>query len=159
MSKIQQHIEALAGNTLSRQDLDTYRQEAESIIVHSKLRHLFDRERFETAYNEVPISYRYGDNTVHGIIDRLVLTEREALVIDYKTHVNIDPEYQHQLRELYQPQMSLYVHGIRQLWPDKGVTPYLLFTHNATLAKIEVHEIDTLLEQTLRTNIDGDSAG
>jgi ATP-dependent helicase/nuclease subunit A len=146
-TQIQQYLAALAGKTSPPQDLDSCWQEAETIISHANLQQLFDSDQFETAYNEVPVSYRYGDHTVHGIIDRLVVTEHNAFVVDYKTHVNTDPEYQYQLTDRYRPQMSLYVHGIKQLWPDKSVTPYLLFTHNATLAEIEIHAISTLLEK------------
>jgi ATP-dependent helicase/nuclease subunit A len=141
---IRQQIYTVADGTLLPESLEEYWREAERVFNHSEFRYLFDPARYEFARNEAPISYPYGDNTIYGIVDRLVVTNNDVFIIDYKTHINTDPDYQRSLVEHYRIQMSLYEAGVKRLWPDKTVCAQLLFTHNATIADAGVIDIDTL---------------
>ncbi len=47
---------------------------------------LFDPTVSQQAYNEVPVQYLDGNHMVHGIIDRLLVSDGEVTIIDYKTH-------------------------------------------------------------------------
>lgn len=142
---IRQHILALAGgDPLPRATLDQYWREADQVINHAEFRYLFDPARFRFARNEVPISYPYHGNVIHGIVDRLVVSDNDVFVVDYKTHTNTDPHYQRRLVGHYQIQMSLYEAGIKRLWPDKTISAQLLFTHNTMIADAGVIDIDKL---------------
>lgn len=92
--------------------------------------HLFDPEQFINAYNEVPLHYNTNDKSVHGIIDRLVVTKDCVWLVDYKTHrvsANNSTEIE-ALTEHYRPQLEYYRSGVASLWPQHTIKAGLLFT-------------------------------
>jgi ATP-dependent helicase/nuclease subunit A len=89
------------------------------------------------AYNEVSIQYRDAGRTVFGLIDRLVVDERNIHIVDYKSHRLGDASGTAQLIEQYRPQLALYRRGVQQLWPARQVTSYLLLTHQARLIMLD----------------------
>jgi ATP-dependent helicase/nuclease subunit A len=110
--------------------------EAEAVVREPALRAWFDASLFESAYNEVPVVFGAGDATVHGVIDRVVLTADEAVIIDYKSHHQANPVNLADLAAGYREQMRWYVAGARRLWPRRRVRAFLLFT--ACRAALEV---------------------
>jgi ATP-dependent helicase/nuclease subunit A len=103
-------------------------QEAMKTVQAPQLSWLFDPARYQQAFNEVPIQYMQGDHLVYGIIDRLVINDGAAYVIDYKTHQWADRDSLPQLTDSYREQMRLYTNGVQKLWPRLTVKPCLLFT-------------------------------
>ena len=150
-NRIYQYIDTMTGNTLPREILDSYWNEAQTVIQHPDLQHFFDPKQYDSAFNEVPISYQHGENTIQGIVDRLVINNDRIFLIDYKTHTNTEPDYQQSLAAHYQNQMSLYYQGITRLWRNKSVIPQLLFTRNAAVADINVLQIGDILGETTTT--------
>jgi len=97
-------------------------------IQHEDLQIIFKPDNALHVYNECPIQYFLKQQLVYGVIDRLIITENEILIIDYKTHANAGADNLAHLAQHYQQQMQLYTNGVKQLWPDKPVKTYLLFT-------------------------------
>lgn len=89
---------------------------------------IFNPENNTRALNEAPVIYRRDNILVHGIIDRLVIADDSALIIDYKSHQHANVENLHSLAVPYQEQLHYYIDAIRQLWPDKTIQAELLFT-------------------------------
>jgi ATP-dependent helicase/nuclease subunit A len=77
-----------------------------------------------------------------GQIDRLVLTDDSAIVVDYKTgrHIPANPQ---QVTEGYRLQMKLYAALLAQLYPAKTVRTALLWT-----AEPRLMWLDEVLETT-----------
>ena len=71
-----------------------------------------------------------------GFIDRLIITENEALIIDYKTHDNIDKNDLNIIALQYRGQMHKYKSVIQQLYPGKTISTTILFTHYLVSIKI-----------------------
>ena len=105
-----------------------YWSEANIVFNMEKFLYLFEQEQYSQAWNEVPLCYQLDGQTVYGIIDRLVVTENEAIIVDYKTHHYASKENINSLAESYQKQLQLYAEGVKKLWPDKRVKSQLLFT-------------------------------
>ena len=141
-----QKIQIKWNSRIDRDLLDEYWNEARALLAMEELDQLFNPAQFNTAYNEVPISYQYDDHNIHGIIDRLVTNKDEIYLIDYKTHINTSESAQQELVQGYQNQMSLYYHGIKRLWPDKKLIPQILFTRNGNRYDIDVLDINTILK-------------
>jgi ATP-dependent helicase/nuclease subunit A len=76
---------------------------------------------------------------VYGIIDRVVISENEVFVIDYKTHRLTTDKQLTKLEESYRPQINLYCQGARQLWPDKSVRGFILLTYKQKLIQIDIN--------------------
>jgi ATP-dependent helicase/nuclease subunit A len=119
-------------NTLGRgtddAELQTWWQEALQVYRDEQLSFLFDPARYQQAFNEVPVQYLEGEQLVYGIIDRLVVNNGTACIIDYKTHRSANAATLPALVASYREQMRLYARGITKLWPGLKVRPYLLFT-------------------------------
>jgi len=119
-------------NSLQREASDpecqAWWQEALHTVRNPQLLFLFDQTQYQQAFNEVPIQYLDGDHLVYGIIDRLIVNNGTACIIDYKTHRWADAESLPGLTNTYREQMRLYANGVAKLWPDITIKPFLLFT-------------------------------
>jgi len=121
----------------SDNELREWLREAQRVVDHDAFVHIFSAGDDSLCYCEVPLLYRNGDgDTVHGIIDRLVITPAEILVVDYKTHRSATPANIPLLGEEYREQLRLYTEGVQQLWPGKPVRSFLLFTSALTLYEL-----------------------
>ncbi|WP_455365236.1 UvrD-helicase domain-containing protein [Kaarinaea lacus] len=142
---IKQIIEHRWGNSVNKNLLDEYWNEALSVIQHQEHEYLFNAAQFDKAYNEVPVGYQHEGMNIIGIIDRIVINRDIVYLIDYKTHRNTDSQNQHGLLNLYQPQMSLYYEGLKRLWPEKTIKPHILFTHNVCSYPVETLDITPII--------------
>jgi ATP-dependent helicase/nuclease subunit A len=84
------------------------------------------------------------DMVVNGNVDRLVVTESEILVLDFKT--NRPPPLQvEDVAPVYLNQMAAYRALLQGAWPDKQVRCALLWTDGPRLMEIP----DAILDQAL----------
>jgi len=113
-------------------------QEAHGALIDPRLQAVFDARHFDAAFDEVPIHYHRPGGAVHGVIDRLLLSAAEVVIVDYKTHPNARPDNLSLLAAPYLQQMTLYRDGVRRLWPDRPVRCLLLFTACAVLYELPV---------------------
>ncbi len=119
---------------INREHLQAWETEVMAVLAKPELRFLFDPELYDKAYKEVPLAYRTaGGETVHGVIDRVVLRNNEIWVIDYKTRAAEEQE----LMRLYRSQLLYYAEGLRKIWPGKVMRPAILLTGSQTLHTIK----------------------
>jgi len=102
--------------------------ESLSVYAHSDFAYLYDASKFTQAYNEVAITYQSGETTINGIIDRLVICDRDIYIVDYKTHQDDGNSRIEDIAQQYLNQMASYHKGVKQMWPEKTVKPLILFT-------------------------------
>ncbi|MEH6545978.1 MAG: double-strand break repair helicase AddA [Sneathiella sp.] len=76
---------------------------------------------------EVPITGVFGDQVMSGQIDRLLVTEKEILIVDYKTN-RPSPRSIGDVPKKYLRQMSLYQQALFQMYPGKPIKSALLWT-------------------------------
>ncbi|MFM2043808.1 MAG: double-strand break repair helicase AddA, partial [Pseudomonadota bacterium] len=76
---------------------------------------------------EVPIVGLVGGRALSGQIDRLVVTDREILIIDYKTN-RPPPLREQDVPPLYLDQMAAYRAAVAQVYPGRAVRCLLLWT-------------------------------
>lgn len=116
-----------------------WQQEAARVLQAKDLRFLFDPERYIAAYNEIPIAYMANDNqSIYGIIDRVVLLKNAVWIIDYKTQTGIEESVLPEFIRHYEPQLRYYAEGVRKLWPGLTVNAGLLLTSSARLVPISI---------------------
>ena len=119
--------------------------EAESLITQPALEYLFNASKFDIAYNEVPLQFKYLNYNVNGVIDRLVVAGDSIFLVDYKTQLTSANMSSKDVTEAYGGQMSVYCHGVQQLWPDKSVETKVLFTHHQKIVGVKTTELADLL--------------
>lgn len=85
--------------------------------------------------SEVPIVGQVGNFTLSGQVDRLAVRGDEVLIIDYKT--NRPPARNpDMIPKIYQRQMAAYKAVLKEIYPDKKVSCFLLWTDIAELMEI-----------------------
>jgi len=90
---------------------------------------------------EVPISGVLGEKVIAGTIDRLVVTEGEVLIVDYKSNRN-PPLTAEETPEVYLKQLGAYASIIRKIYPEKEVKAALLWTEKTALIPISNNILD-----------------
>ena len=143
--KTKQLIDSLYQGQANSQLLEQCWSEANDLIDSSNFSFLFDETSYDAAYNEVPVQYRQDRHNLHGIVDRLVVNKEQVYVVDYKTAKISGDSLTRENLQSYSTQMSVYYHGVRNLWPDKTVISKVIFTHNQTAIDIEPVPLDQLL--------------
>lgn len=115
-----------------------WHKECEDLLERDSLKAVFRPPAGVEALNEVPIIYALDGVTVHGIIDRLLLFPDSIWVVDYKSHRRATAENLHILAGPYHRQLAYYSAGVKQLWPEKEVRAFLLFTRCGQMHEIEL---------------------
>ena len=126
------------GLDLRTNPCDQWLAEARQVIDNPAWGFLYDAGQYQVAYNEAPIMYRQNNDTVYGFIDRLVVTDKQVILVDYKTHTVRDPNEVDIIADRYTAQLRLYKQGLAKCWPNLPLACYLLFTHSAQLKLVFV---------------------
>ena len=125
---------------------DKRRQVAEKmkpadIDIPDTLFRLMSDKRFKdlfgpTSLAEVPIVGVLDNQVISGQIDRLVVLEKEVLLIDYKSNYYV-PQTLDKVPNSYKKQLKTYQALLKNIFPDKVIKSYLLWTQNLTWMEIE----------------------
>jgi ATP-dependent helicase/nuclease subunit A len=85
-----------------------------------------------------------GGIKVNGRVDRLAVSDREVLVLDFKTDRTV-PETEEHVASGYLAQMALYREALRRVFPGKKVVCGLLWTAGPKLMRLPDGPLDTQL--------------
>ncbi|MGN1063099.1 MAG: PD-(D/E)XK nuclease family protein, partial [Alphaproteobacteria bacterium] len=85
---------------------------------------------------EVPIVGVLGTQAVSGQIDRLLIKEKEIILIDYKSNRHV-PQTLDAVPAAYKKQLQTYKALLKNIFPDKVIKSYLLWTQNLSITEIE----------------------
>ncbi len=148
-------LETLAG--LAHQDRDTAARrlvadhplaeemiaEALGVLGAPDLGLFFD----DTALSEVAITASldaFPETPMHGVIDRLIVTDKRVTAVDYKTNRTV-PDSADQTPEGLLRQMGAYRAMLQTIYPDREIETGILWTRNATYMPLP----ETLVSQAL----------
>ncbi|WP_298851426.1 double-strand break repair helicase AddA [uncultured Ruegeria sp.] len=81
---------------------------------------------------EVPITADLSGRRMHGIADRLIVSETEVHVIDFKSN-SIVPNRASDCPEGLLRQMGAYARALAQIYPDHSIRTAILWTRTASL--------------------------
>jgi ATP-dependent helicase/nuclease subunit A len=84
---------------------------------------------------------RRGTFTVSGQVDRLAVSAREVLIVDYKTN-RPPPEAASQVALAYRRQLALYRALLAEIYPGRTVRAFLLWTAVPLLMEIDAKTLD-----------------
>jgi ATP-dependent helicase/nuclease subunit A len=107
---------------------------------------VLEDERFGAVFGpggraETPIIGQIGADTINGRVDRLVITDAEILVVDYKTD-RPAPASVADVGEAYIAQMAAYRAVLSQSWPDRPIRCLLVWTDGPRLMEIPPSALD-----------------
>jgi ATP-dependent helicase/nuclease subunit A len=128
--------------------------DAERALVAQKVLALVEDARFAAVFAEgsraeVAIVGRLDlpgrrEALISGQIDRLVVTEKEVLIVDFKTN-HAPPKDAAEAPPAYVRQLALYRAVLRKLYPQRGVRAALLWTESTDLMEISAPALDAEL--------------
>jgi len=119
---------------------------ARAEIAH-EVRAVLEAEGFAAVFGpgsraEVPLVGRIGRHAISGQIDRLVVTDREVLIVDYKTNRE-PPSDEAAVPRIYWRQMAAYRALLRRLYPGREVRCALLWTREPRLMPLDPGHLAT----------------
>lgn len=123
---------------------DEIRNEVLAVLQDATFAALFAPAAISGTRVEAPLAGRVGNRMVAGQVDRLLVTDAEVLVVDYKTNrppplqaADVDPAYL--------DQMALYRALLQQVFPGRQVRAALLWTHAPRLMLLPANLLDQRL--------------
>ncbi|GLQ04866.1 double-strand break repair helicase AddA [Sneathiella chinensis] len=94
-----------------------------AVLEHPEFAGIFGPEGMA----EVPLTGLLGSQIMSGQIDRLLIREKDILIVDYKTN-RPSPTRVEDVPSVYLRQMNIYRRALMGMYPDKAVKCALLWT-------------------------------
>lgn len=129
-------------HALEQGDVDALTNEVMKVLEHTEFEAIFSPEsRAEVA---LAGNVSFGDSleSISGQVDRLVVTDKEVFVVDYKTMRPV-PDAPEQVPQIYLRQMAIYRMLLSEIWPERNFRAALLWTEGPILMPID----DALLDR------------
>lgn len=104
-------------------------QKVFNILQDSRFKDFFG----EQSKAEASVIGMVNGKAFSGKIDRLAVLDKEVVVIDYKTgkYTNVD-----NIQPAYKEQMRIYKQLLQQVFPDKQIKTFLLWTETASFTEV-----------------------
>jgi ATP-dependent exoDNAse (exonuclease V) beta subunit len=93
-------------------------------------------ERSVHSYSELPFLYKRGNTLVSGVIDRVVIRDDRAHVVDYKAILLENDKALKAWSDHYRPQVLIYCEAVKELFRLRSVEGSLLFLDSNRLETI-----------------------
>ncbi len=124
-------IDNNSSKPMNDNDKNKIYNEVISIIEHSEYKELFSKNSIA----EVPITGSDGNNIISGQIDRLVITDKEIIIADYKTH-RTPPKNNEDIPPIYIKQMLSYKKLISDIYPNRKIRCILIWTNSTKISEL-----------------------
>ena len=121
-------------------------REATGLLAHPDLAHIFSPESLA----EVDITAHLpelGGDAIQGSIDRLIISGRRVLAVDFKTN-QVVPATPNQVPESILRQMGAYASALSQVFPDHEIETAVLWTKSQYLMPLPHHLVISSLQNT-----------
>ena len=118
-------------HALAPAEQDEIRSETLAVLADPQFAPLFA----PGSQGEVPVTGLVLGHTLSGQIDRLVVTEREVLIVDYKT-LRPPPDSEETVPAIYLRQLALYREALGRIYPGREVRCALLWTQGPRLMPV-----------------------
>ncbi|WP_374015440.1 double-strand break repair helicase AddA [Phaeobacter sp. A36a-5a] len=109
--------------------------EATRVLTTPELQEIFAPDTLA----EVAVSADLDGRRIHGVIDRLIVTPKRVLAIDFKSNATV-PSRPETCPEGLLRQMGAYARALATLYPDRQIETALLWTRTASLMALP-HDI------------------
>ncbi len=104
-------------------------REVRKCLTAPELRNVFPSPPGENILTEASVCFIEKGEVFYRIIDRLIVTENSAWVIDFKTSSAVTMETMPQQAARYRQQIAHYISAVKKLYPGKKIRASILFTH------------------------------
>lgn len=140
----------LQDTSVSEEDAQEMLNAAFGVLDHPQFQHLFS----QPGRAEAPIvgtAPVLGENRIlNGRIDRLIITEAEILIVDFKTD-RPAPSSVEGIGEAYLAQMGAYAAVLAEAWPNRRIRAALVWTDGPRLMELPSDLIEKALLRSSKT--------
>ncbi|MGB5485760.1 UvrD-helicase domain-containing protein, partial [Parasphingorhabdus sp.] len=84
---------------------------------------------------EAPIAAVVGEHVISGTVDRLLITDDQIYVVDFKTGRRV-PDQAEQAPVAYLRQMAAYVAALEKIFPGRPIRAGLLYSHGPQMLEL-----------------------
>jgi ATP-dependent helicase/nuclease subunit A len=84
---------------------------------------------------EVPVTALIGEKLISGQIDRLLVTDAEILIVDYKTN-RPPPQDVKNIPAIYRTQLRAYRDVLGKIYPGRSIKTFLLWTDGPRMMEV-----------------------
>jgi len=128
-------------NYLSSDQIDEIDRQVFSVLNHPEFARLFRPD----ALTEISVSGLVGSTAISGQIDRMLIDDEIVILLDFKTGRPVEDEQD--LPNAYISQMASYGALIEQIYSEKQIICYLLWTQNCRLVEVKKEQRDRFVSQ------------
>lgn len=126
--------------------------EVEKSLTNPDLIHVFD----PSTLAEVPLTATLSGHKMYGLIDRLIITDKTVLAVDFKSNATV-PDNADSCPEGLLRQMGAYAHALAQVYPNHRIETAILWTRTATLMQLSHDLVTDALWRS--PHLDGEGSG
>lgn len=90
---------------------------------------------------EAPIAAVVGEHVISGTVDRLLITDDQIFVVDFKTGRRV-PDQAEQAPISYLRQMAAYVAALEKIFPGRPIRAGLLYSHGPEMLELSSSQIE-----------------
>jgi ATP-dependent helicase/nuclease subunit A len=123
--------------SLAADDVKSVTNETLAVIEHKDFAALFG----PGSKAEVPVTGLIDGHVLSGQVDRLVVTEHEVMIVDYKTN-RPPPRKAESVDSAYQFQMAAYRVALSEIYPNKAIRCILLWTDGPFITELPESMLD-----------------
>lgn len=105
---------------------------------------------FQEALMEVPITADLGNDRIFGLVDRLIVSDKEVIAIDYKSNRMV-PKTEAETPMGLVRQMAAYQHALGEIYPNHRIRSLLLWTKTGTVTELSDQRLNEALEAVTTT--------
>ena len=121
------------------EDFNEIIKETLAVLNDDTLSFIFAEDSLAEVSISAPLK-EYGYRLMNGIMDRLVVKEKEIFLIDFKTNRTI-PESSKAVPEGLLRQLGAYTSALSQIYPKHQIKPCILWTAKPVLMYLEADEL------------------
>lgn len=129
LDALRTEVEFTLKREVGTKEFSTAIQEVRKCLTAPELRGVFLSTPEKDISTEVPICFIEKEEVLYRVIDRLIVTENSAWIIDFKTSSAVTMETMPQQAAHYRQQIADYVSAVKKLYPCKKIRVSILFTH------------------------------
>ena len=128
------------------ENLDDIIGEAVKVLQKPDLSFLFGPDTFAEVSISALLPER-NNRLMNGVIDRLVITKDEIIIVDYKTNRHV-PYHEDEVPEGLMRQMGAYASAVTQMYPSQRVRPTILWTSTGELLSLTYLKVINCLKSS-----------
>ncbi|MBT4738765.1 MAG: double-strand break repair helicase AddA, partial [Rhodospirillaceae bacterium] len=125
--------------SLTPEDASAITDETLAVLEHDDFAALFG----PGSKAEVPVTGLINGHVLSGQVDRLVVTDRDVMIIDYKTN-RPPPRTAEAVNPAYQFQMAAYRAALAEIYPDRTIRCVLLWTDGPFITELPEAMLDAV---------------